>query len=77
MRVSGRTETKTYGKAADTSAFQTITGLKVLWQGMRLPGESLGHHFPEKNSSREKRTTHKSLKRWPYGRERAASGNKL
>ena len=27
--VSGRTETKTYGKAADTSAFQTFTGLKA------------------------------------------------
>src|SRR5262249_22222205 len=62
-RVSGRIETKTYGKAADTSAFQTFTGMKALWQGLRLPGESLGYHFPEKNSSRERRTTHKSLKR--------------
>src|SRR5262249_31480552 len=60
---SGRTETKTYGKAADTSAFQTFTRLKALWQGMRLPGESLGHHFPEKNSSRKRSTTYKSWKR--------------
>ena len=30
-RVSGRTETKTYGSAADTPTFQTLTGRKPLW----------------------------------------------
>ena len=65
---------KTYGKAADTSAFQTFMGLKALWRGMQLPGESLGHHFPEKNSSRERRTTHKSLKRCCSSQELSRRG---
>ena len=38
-RVSGRTETKTYGSAADTRAFQTLTGRKASVKG-RLLGES-------------------------------------
>jgi hypothetical protein len=29
--VSGRTETKTYGSAADMLAFQIFTGRKSLW----------------------------------------------
>ena len=72
--VSGRAETKTYGKAADTSAFQTFMGLKALWQGLWLPAESLDHHFPEKNSSRERRTTHKSLKRCCSSQELSRRG---
>jgi hypothetical protein len=30
-RVSGRTETKTYGSTADMLAFQILTGRKSLW----------------------------------------------
>jgi len=51
--VSGRTETKTYGSAADTPAFQTLTGRKAFGKGKASRRELYVITFPKRVSQDE------------------------
>ena len=52
-RVSGRTETKTYGSAADMLVFQILTGWKSFGKGRSSQATDRDDHFPKRVSQDE------------------------